>query len=151
MLNTLCWKHCFVLRRVHVHVGHLTSSGRLPLCASMAVAYVDCWERILPVLVTFTRSYGDVCLARTNRFALSVFSVKKTKKSEHGGASFATDITRTLEISAEGQRMPNTWKRECASRLLESRRCLKMLLIPRRKTSFSPLVAKTREKPVCCE
>ena len=74
----------------------------------MAVAYVDCWERILPVLVTFTRSYGDVCLARTNRFALSVFSVKKTKKSEHGGASFATDITRTLEISAEGQRMPNT-------------------------------------------
>ena len=39
-----------------------------PLCAPMAVAYVDCWKRIPLVLVTFIRFYGDVCLARTNRF-----------------------------------------------------------------------------------
>ena len=76
----------------------------------------------LLVPITFTRSYGDVCLARTNRFALSVRSpLKEMKKSEHGGASFTTDIKRTLELGAEGQRMPNSWKRECASRLLESR------------------------------
>ena len=109
MLNTPCWQHCFVLRRVHVHMCHLTSSGRLPLCAPVAVAYVDCWMRILPVPVTFTRSYGDVCLARTNRFALSIRSLlKEMKKSEHGGAAFMTCIRRTFEPGVDGLHTPST-------------------------------------------
>ena len=146
MLNTPCWKHCFVLRQFDAHVCHLPSSGRLPLSAPIAVAYV--YKRILPVPVTFTRSCGDVCLARTNRFARSVRSpLKEMKKSEHGGASIATDIKRTLELSAEGQRMPNAWKRECASRLLESRRFIRMFLITRRKTHFCILLRKHEKKP----
>ena len=87
----------------------------------MGVAYVDCWKRILPVLVRFTLSYGDVCLARTYRFALSVFFLKETKKSEHGGAAFVTCIRRTLEPGVDGLHTPNTWKRQWAPTLLESR------------------------------
>ena len=72
-------------------------------------------------------------------------------ESEHGGAAFVTGIRRTLEPCVDGQHTLHTWNRECASRLLESRRFIGMFLITRRKTSFSPLVAKTREKPDCCE
>ena len=60
------------------------SCPRLPLSAPIAVAYVD--KRILPVPVTFTRSCGDVCLARTNRFAACLRR-----------ASWATDDSRRHE------------------------------------------------------
>ena len=75
--------------------------------------------------------FGSVLCSRSVRSPL-----KEMKKSEHGGASIATDIKRTLELSAEGQRMPNAWKRECASRLLESRRFIQMFMDTQRKTSF---------------
>ena len=44
MPNIPCWKHCLVLRRVHIRVCHLTSLGRLPTCAPIAFAYVDLLE-----------------------------------------------------------------------------------------------------------
>ena len=74
------------------------------------------------------------------------FSTEADAESEHGGAAFVTDIRRTLEPGVDGQRTPYTWKRECSSRLLESRRFIRMFLITRRKTSFLPPVAKACEK-----
>ena len=118
---------------------HLTSSGRPPLCAPIAVAYVDCWKRILPVLVTFTRSYGDVCLTRTNRFAPSVRSpLKEMKKSEHGGASFVTCIRRTLEPGVDSQHTLHTWKREARTQAVGVAIFISMFMDTQRKTHFLP-------------
>ena len=70
------------------------------------------------------------------------------KKSEHGGAAFVTDIRRTLEPGADGQHTPYTWKRECSSRLLESRRFIQNVLDHSEKDIiFCLLLRKTREKP----
>ena len=74
------------------------------------------------------------------------FSTEADAESEHGGAAFVTDIRRTLEPGVDGQHTPYTWKRQCSSRLLESRRFIRMFLITRRKTSFLPSVAKAFQK-----
>ena len=143
MPNTPCWKHCLVLRRVDIRVCHLTTSGRLPICAPIAFAYVGCWKRIPSVLVTFTRSCGDVCLARTNRFALSVRSpLKEMKKSERGGGSFVTDIMHTLETNVEGQHTPPHMKTSVRFQAAGVAMICKM-----GTNHFSLLGAKTCEKP----
>ena len=70
------------------------SCPRLPLSAPIAVAYVD--KRILPVPVTFTRSCGDVCLARTNRFAACLRRASWiTDDSWRHDQDFSTDHGRT--------------------------------------------------------
>ena len=143
--RTSCWKHCWVVPRVHACTWKLTSSGLRRLCERqlsqvLLVGITDfrCWLHLQCLA-------GAARIAETNR-AQCPLSTEADAESEHGGAAFVTCIRRTLEPGVDGQHTPYTWKRECASRLLESRRFIQMFMDTQRKTSFLPPVAKACEK-----
>ena len=74
-----------------------------------AFASQGCRKRRLSVLLTSAMPSGAARLAETKRFSAErPFSTGVDVETEHGGASSATGIGRSLEPVVEGQRTPNT-------------------------------------------